>query len=46
MSTQYGLSFIRLRRRPRALPMDECGLCGQLIPMLLIDATADFATGG
>jgi hypothetical protein len=25
--------FIRLRRRPRALPVDECGLCGLVIPV-------------
>jgi len=38
--------FIRLRRRPRALPVDECVTCASPLDVLKLVASADFASGG
>ena len=38
--------FIRLRRRPRTLPVDECVTCASTVDVLKLVASADFATGG
>ena len=38
--------FIRLRRRPRAVPVDECVTCASTLDVLKLVASADFATGG
>ena len=38
--------FIRLRRRPRALPVDECVTCPSILDVSKLVASADFASGG
>ena len=40
------VSFIRLRRRPWALPVDECVTCASTLYELRLDASADSATSG
>jgi hypothetical protein len=38
--------FIRLRRKPRALPVDECVTCVSTPDVSKLDASADFASAG
>jgi hypothetical protein len=38
--------FIRLRRKPRALLVDECVTCASTLDVLKLVASADFASGG
>jgi alkylhydroperoxidase/carboxymuconolactone decarboxylase family protein YurZ len=39
-------AVIRLRRRPRALPVDECVTCASTLDVSKLVASADFAGGG